>query len=521
MATWLEEVLSDIGLRQRTPDEEINRSLGQVPPPAPPPGFSPPVLPPSSAAGTAPARPPQLTGPDAERFQGIGQVPQPPARLRDQPAGMPGGTPQGDPILGFEMLGRAIAGSEQGPPVPQVGGPTPGFFSNLGPPDMTGPALSVLQGLGLVGSPPDVSREGSVNPMAPPQGGFEPLPVRPGAGNDLLGLLGMQPRPEAPSFTTEQLSGYEPGGTPPEASRQGGYGPAWMTRPPMPGGQRPAGGGSPPNGSTPSPSPSPAGSVGGRSPGPPASAPTPTPAGGQTAEAPPSARGDRFGISPRTYQLMGIIGATLLQGRRPGESGAGALGRAIGAGMMYDNFARLSDVEQAQSERALAVKEAQVGLEGQRVGQQGQLTAARIAQIRAGIDDDKRKLQFAANADERAALEHRIRTASALIGLPYIAPQAEADLAARRSQAETPELRRTKMVSDLINQSKDPMSGAIRWGDVTQRILTTPGLGFQEAPAQLLAAGRAGLAAKAPAEREAERERMNQALISKGYLPRL
>lgn len=217
-------------------------------------------------------------------------------------------------------------------------------------------------------------------------------------------------------------------------------------------------------------------------------------------------------ISPRTYQIMGVIGATLLAGARPGESTAGVLGRAIGAGMMYDNFANLSEQERAMAEREQTRKE-------QTTGQQGQLTTARIAETKAQISALQRRLALAERADEREAIEHQISVLTKSIGLPYIAREKEADIRMKEAAAGKPGDTARAQYLKLIETLKDT-SGNVDWRGVSRAAKMT-GLG-KSAPAEVIADGRRRLAAiKDPRARAAQLEQMNSYLIDKGFLPEL
>lgn len=454
-------------------------------------------------------------------------------RMREQPSGMNALSPQPVaqtpmpdvmPAQGWQPQPQRFPDTQGGSPalaapVPPV---TPAPATAPAPPvaaaGLPQPAADLAGGVATLidqltsGGPPDVSREGSVNPMQPPSGAPAPLPV--GSPDEtLLRMLGMEPRPTAPSISTLQMSGYEPQpATSP--SRQGEYGPAWSSRSPSASPTPGRGGGGGAGG------PPPPVAAGGANPSsaastPPAASPSAAPSAGGG-----SGLGSIFGsISPRTFQIMGVIGATLAMGARPGESAAGTLGRAIGAGMMYDNFANLSEHEQAVGERGLRIKEAQLGLEGQRVGQQGQLTTARIAAIKADIENDKRKLALATDANEREAIMDKIKRQSALIGLAFQPEMLAADLATKRAAAGKPGDTARAQFLTLVEKSKNT-DGTTDWKTVS-RASRLAGLG-KSAPAEVLAEGRRRLAAvKDTRQRAQMQEQMNSYLIDKGFLPEL
>lgn len=499
MADRLTEVLEDLGL-------QFARAVNPVPGPA--------------AGLTMPETQPSYAG-------------QP--RLRDQPGGMQafapepvGVTPMPDvgaaPVQGWQPQGVQFPNTQGGSPTlaapqpapsvaaPPMYGPPASAGPGAAPPpqpasDLAGGVSTLVQQL-LGNGPPDIAREGSVNPMQPPSGEVPPLPVgQPDA--ELARLLGIEPRPQAPSISTAQMSGYEPragGGNgstaaTAEASRQGGYGPSWQRSPPAsPGPGRGGGSGA---GATP---PSTAPAAAGGSP-PPSAASTPP-------AAPPTSQSRSSGvfgsISPRTFQILGVIGATLAMGQRPGESQAAAFGRAIGAGMMYDNFARLSDVEREQSERALAIKEKQLGIQSRR-------TDIDEAQARSQIEVAKRRLALAEREDERAAAADELTRLQKRYQLLYTPAMLEADLAAKRATAGKAGQAEQAQLVELV-KSMRLTDGTPDWAGIGQAARISK-LGTS-APDNVRKAFRETLARiKDPKAQAAERTRMNEALMQKGWLP--
>lgn len=173
-------------------------------------------------------------------------------------------------------------------------------------------------------------------------------------------------------------------------------------------------------------------------------APTSAPAAPTPAQQPasvPDRTPDRWGISPRTYQLLGVIGTTLAMGPRPGENWAGHIGRAIGAAQMYDNFARLSDVELANKEREMQIAEKKLGVVTRR-------TDIDEKQVNAQIAIARERLRLAKNEDERQAWEAELTRLEKLLLLP-------GKVAVMQGQIQRPEQQRDKIINELFEKNKN------------------------------------------------------------------
>lgn len=353
--------------------------------------------------------------------------------------------------------------------------------------------MSLLRSLGLIPPAPQELQQ-------PQMAGDVPVPGRPPSIAPQEGPPAPAPAPTAPPAAPGTAFGSQAGellanlGFPPT-----GRGAAPPTEPPpgtvtapQPQAAKPSARSVPsaqpaPGSPTASPQPAPTSAPAAPTPGSPASIPDRTP--------------DRWGISPRTYQLLGVIGTTLAMGPRPGENWAGHVGRAIGAAQMFDNFSRLSDIEQVNKEREMQIAEKRLGIAGRRTDIDEKQVNAQIANLQA-------RLRLAQNADERAAIESEITRLSTLLKLPL-------QVAALQGQVQKPEQQRDKIINELFEKNKN-LDGTPNWdaiGSQWSALSGTKPMSKEDAAS----AKRAMDSAKTPEEKARIKSMIVQRAIQNGW----
>lgn len=524
------DVLRDMGI---APWNDAEAQRRQQTPPMPPtqPGlpmverfeqvgrqlFGTPKSPPTSEP-TMPDMPPE-----ASRQGGYGPSPQP----SEWP--FPAGT--GQRVMDAGKRGVQAVGQLTGDAATALGRQL-GFFPPQGQQAAGGPSPTGPQAVGPQGPQGgEPSRQGGYGPASKP---IEKQPFGEVMGRlagDLLGLgagaeadAGSQIRgrvdeaalapPKGPDITlnpdgTLQVPGAPAAG--PSPSRQGEYGPSWQRAPTAGAPSRSAPSAPVAPASVPSAVPPPAGPQRAGTTG-----PTPT------AEAPPAddRQGDRFGISPRTYQLLGVIGATLMAGPRAGENSLAHVGRAVQAAQMFDNFARQSDFEKEMAQRTARIQEGRFGLDVTKEGNRVKEAKERLGLL-------QNRLAIEQNEDRRAQLRFEIEQLQRIVAVAG-APEERAvkmdytralTEQARRG-TETGADKRAKVIAEAYKATLD-VSGRPNWPETAKLLrVQYPGQ-FKSQTPQELAEGRRRIAALPKEQQEEKRKQYNEYLLQQGYLPEL
>lgn len=113
---------------------------------------------------------------------------------------------------------------------------------------------------------------------------------------------------------------------------------------------------------------------------------------------------DQWRSDPNMQQVMFMVGARLLQGQRPGQSMAGAVGEAAMMGNMTNQMLKRNTKEEEQKEREFGLKEREANARIAGMEQQNQQSEVLFPETLARVRQEIKNLRAAGKAAEANAL---------------------------------------------------------------------------------------------------------------------